>query len=268
MASGIAESIEKMRFSVLASGSGGNACYVDTAECRLLIDAGLSCRETIRRLEMINVDPRELDALILTHEHHDHIKGAGPIVRRFDIPLYLNVATLRRGIKTLGHVRQPVPVHTGQTITIKDISVETFTKCHDAADPMGIVLSSNGIRMGLITDMGRSTHVVEDRLQRCHALILEFNHDLEMLEEGSYPLDLKRRIRGPDGHLSNGQAGDLLSALCHADLKKVVLAHLSRENNAPQRAVRVAEDVLVRRGQPHTEILISDQNEPLPLMTL
>ena len=257
-----------MRFSVLASGSGGNACYVETDECRLLIDAGLSCRETIRRLEMIRVDPQGLDALILTHEHHDHIKGAGPIVRRFDIPLYLNAATLRRGIKTLGHVQRPVPVSTGQTITIKDIFVETFTKCHDAADPMGIVLSSNGVRMGLITDIGRSTHVVEDRLRGCQALILEFNHDLEMLEKGSYPLDLKKRIRGPEGHLSNNQAGELLGTLCHADLKKVVLAHLSRENNVPQRAIQIAEEVLVQRGHSHTEILVSHQDEPLPLVAL
>ena len=207
-----------MRFSVLASGSSGNTCYVETDETRVLIDAGLSCRETVKRLELIGVNPQELDALILTHEHHDHIKGAGPIVRRFDIPLYLNTATLRKGMKTLGDVRRPVPVNTGQTISVKDLFIETFTKCHDAADPMGIVFSSNGVRVGIVTDMGRSTRLVEDRLRGCQALIIEFNHDQDMLEQGPYPLDLKKRIKGQDGHLSNLQAGDLLRALCHADL--------------------------------------------------
>ncbi|MBW1773317.1 MAG: MBL fold metallo-hydrolase [Deltaproteobacteria bacterium] len=257
-----------MRFSVLASGSSGNTCYVETDEARVLIDAGLSCRETVKRLELIGVDPRELDALILTHEHQDHIKGAGPIVRRFDIPLYLNPATLRRGMKTLGKVSRPVPVNTGQTISVKDLFIETFTKCHDAADPMGIVFSSNGIRVGIVTDMGRSTRLVEDRLRGCQALIIEFNHDQDMLEQGPYPLDLKRRIKGRDGHLSNLQAGDLLRALCHADLRAVILAHLSKENNEVQRAVEVAEKVLLQRGQHHTDIMVSSQDIPLPLVTL
>ena len=257
-----------MRFSVLASGSSGNTCYVETDETRVLIDAGLSCRETVKRLELIGVNPQELDALILTHEHHDHIKGAGPIVRRFDIPLYLNPATLRMGMKTLGKVSRPVPVNTGQTISVKDLFIETFTKCHDAADPMGIVFSSNGIRVGIVTDMGRSTRLVEDRLRGCQALIIEFNHDQDMLEQGPYPLDLKRRIKGRDGHLSNLQAGDLLRALCHADLRTVILAHLSRENNEAQRAVEVAEKVLLQRGQHHTDIMVSSQDRPLPLVTL
>jgi phosphoribosyl 1,2-cyclic phosphodiesterase len=257
-----------MRFSVLASGSSGNACYVETDETRVLIDAGLSCRETMTRLALIGVDPQELDALIITHEHHDHIKGAGPIVRRFDIPLYLNPATLKRGIKTLGRVKRPVPMKTGQTITIRDLFVETFTKCHDAADPMGVVFSSNGVRVGMVTDMGRSTGLVEDRLRGCQALIIEFNHDQDMLEQGPYPLELKRRIRGRDGHLSNLQAGDLLRGICHDDLRAVVLAHLSRENNEAEKAMEIAEKVLLERGLNKTEIIVSYQDRPLPLLHL
>ncbi len=237
-------------------------------ETRILIDAGLSCRETVKRLELIGVDPEELDALVLTHEHHDHIKGAGPIVRRFDIPLYLNSATLKRGMKTLGRVKRPVPVSTGQTIAIRDLLIETFTKCHDAVDPMGIVFSSNGVRVGMVTDMGRSTSLVEDRLRGCQALIIEFNHDHDMLEQGPYPLDLKRRIRGQEGHLSNLQAGDLLRALCHEGLRAVILAHLSNENNEAQRAVEIAEKVLAERGQHKTEIMVSYQDHPLPLLNL
>lgn len=265
---GTAGLIEDMRFSVLASGSSGNTCYVETDETRILIDAGLSCRETMTRLALIGVEPQDLDALILTHEHHDHIKGAGPIVRRFDIPLYLNHATLKKGMKTLGRVRRPVPVNTGQTITIKDLFVETFTKCHDAVDPMGIVFSSNGVRVGMVTDMGRSTGLVEDRLRGCQALIIEFNHDQDMLDQGPYPLELKRRIRGRDGHLSNLQAGVLLRELCHDDLRAVILAHLSRENNEAEMAVEIAERVLLERGLQQTEIMVSYQDRPLPLLQL
>jgi phosphoribosyl 1,2-cyclic phosphodiesterase len=257
-----------MRFSVLASGSSGNACYVESDKTRVLIDAGLSCKETVKRLETIGVDPEELDALILTHEHQDHIKGAGPIIRRFDIPLYLNPGTLKRGMKTLGKVKRPVPVNTGQTVAIKDLFIETFTKCHDAVDPMGIVFSSNGVRVGMVTDMGRSTGLVEDRLRGCQALIIEFNHDRDMLEEGPYPLDLKRRIQGQEGHLSNLQAGDLLRTLCHGDLRAVILAHLSRENNEARRAVEVAKKVLLEEGRHQTKIMVSYQDHPLPLLEL
>ena len=123
-----------MRFSVLASGSGGNACYVETARSRILIDAGLSCRELMRRLSLIGADPAGLDALILTHEHLDHIKGAGPMARRLNLPVYGNRSTLEKGMKIIGNISKPVTVHTGQSITINGLLIETFTKCHDAAD--------------------------------------------------------------------------------------------------------------------------------------
>ena len=159
-------------------------------------------------------------------------------------------------------------MNTGQTISVKNLFIETFTKCHDAVDPMGIVFSSNGVRVGMVTDMGRSTRLVEDRLRGCQALIIEFNHDHVMLEQGSYPLDLKRRIKGQDGHLSNLQAGDLLESLCHEDLRAVILAHLSRENNEAQRAMEIAEKVLQKRGQRNTDLMVSSQDQPLPMVSL
>ena len=214
-----------MRFSVLASGSGGNACYVETDQARILIDAGLSCRELMRRLETVQADPKALDALVVTHEHVDHMRGAGPLARLLDIPVYINRSTFRKSLKTLGNLSKPMTIHTGQTITINDLSIETFTKCHDTADPIGLVLSSDGSRLGLITDLGRSTQVVEDRLRGCHALIIEFNHDQKMLENGPYPWEVKRRIKGAEGHLSNQQAGELLEAVAHKDLDLVILAH-------------------------------------------
>jgi len=255
-----------MRFSVLASGSGGNACYVETPNTKVVIDSGLSCRELIHRLDMIGMGSDHLDALVITHEHSDHIKGAGPLSRRFDIPVYGNGATLNKGMKTLGNISRPLAICTGQTITINDLKIETFTKCHDAVDPMGLVISSKGSRLGLITDLGRSTRLVEERLKDCNALIIEFNHDLEMLDKGTYPLYLKRRIRGQEGHLSNQQAGELLEAVAHESLKKVVLAHISKENNLPDIAFEEAQGALSKCSVSNTKILISRQDRPLPIL--
>ena len=257
-----------IRFSVLASGSMGNACYIESAKARILIDAGLSARELERRLGQVGVAPSSLDALVITHEHSDHIKGAGPLARRHGLPLYINQKTLESGRKALGKLPLPVIIRTGQTVTIKDLDVETFTKCHDAADPVGVVLSLNGVRIGMATDLGRSTRLIEDRLKGCQALIIEFNHDPVMLEQGPYPLFLKRRIKGRDGHLSNEQACDLLKAVCHDNLKQVVLAHLSKTNNHPDKAYQEAADVLEKCGLGHTDIWISLQDESGPMIEL
>lgn len=254
-----------MRFSVLASGSGGNACYVETGEARFLVDAGLSCSECVKRLGSLGVNPGLLDGLLVTHEHVDHIRGAGVLARRFKIPVYINHATLRKGLRRIGNISQPVIVRTGQPLMVKDLMVETFTKCHDAADPMGVVVTWQGVRLGVITDLGRSTPVVEDRLKGCHALVLEFNHDERMLEEGPYPLEIKRRIRGPDGHLSNGQAKELLMALAHEDLRRVVLAHLSETNNLPEKAWKMSMSAL---ASSRTEVTLSTQGAPTSMMDL
>ena len=257
-----------MRFSVLASGSSGNAVYVESAHTKVLIDAGLSCREIMRRLELININPEGLDALILTHEHSDHIKGAGPLARRFDIPVFGNSSTLKKGLRVLGNIAKPITIHTGQTIPIQDLNIETFTKCHDAVDPMGVVISSNGLRLGLVTDLGRSTRLVEDHLKGCQALVIEFNHDEKMLEDGPYPLDLKRRIKGPDGHLSNHQAAELIQTVFHEDLRLVVPAHLSEKNNLPEKALQEVERVMTGCGNGKTKILLSHQDHPMPIVEL
>jgi phosphoribosyl 1,2-cyclic phosphodiesterase len=159
-------------------------------------------------------------------------------------------------------------VHTGQTITINDLAIETFTKCHDTADPMGLVVSSDGTSLGLITDLGRSTQVVEDRLRGCHALIIEFNYDQKMLEDGPYPWEVKRRIKGSEGHLSNLQAAELLEAVVHKDLHLVVLAHLSQINNDELRALKEAREALGRSGLKNTRIVISRQDNPTNLVSL
>jgi len=264
-----------IRFSVLASGSGGNACYVETENTKIIVDAGLSCTEIERRLRLVGIQPESLDALIITHEHGDHIRGAGPLSRRYDLPVYINRKTLAKGLKTLGNLARPVIFQTGQTLAIGDLGIETFTKCHDASDPFGLVFNSlcgssttNGARIGVVTDIGRSTRLVEDRLKGCQALIIEFNYDLEMLDNGPYPLDLQRRIKGQDGHLSNEQGGDLLRAVSHDDLRVVVLAHLSETNNEPEKARQVALNALSKCGLDNTRLLIGKQDEPGPMVEL
>ena len=251
---------------MLASGSSGNCFYVETDQTNVLIDAGLSCRETERRLAMIGVGAEDLDALIITHEHGDHIKGAGPLCRRYDLPLYINRATFNRGSKTLKNIPKPVFIETGDTMEINDLLLETFTKCHDAADPIGAILSANGSRIGIVTDLGKSTGLTEDRLTKCHALIMEFNYDPHMLDHGPYPLNLKRRIKSRDGHLSNQQAADLLQAVSHDDLKVVVLAHLSETNNHPDKALQSASEALMNCGLESVRIIIGEQNSPSPIV--
>jgi phosphoribosyl 1,2-cyclic phosphodiesterase len=257
-----------LRFSVLASGSRGNACYIESDEARILIDAGLSCSELIRRLKAIDKKAIRLDAVVITHEHSDHIKGVGPVARRFDIPVFMNGSTYKKSMRTLGRISKPVMIHTGQAITIKDVLIETFTKCHDAADPMGVIISTRDAKLGLVTDLGRSTRLVEERLKGCQGLIIEFNHDQIMLEQGPYPVDLKRRIKGPEGHLSNEQAGQLLEAVVHKELNKVVLAHLSEVNNLPEKAFQVAKETLSGCSLDDAEIYISQQNYPTAIVEI
>ncbi|RJR38399.1 MAG: MBL fold metallo-hydrolase [Desulfobacteraceae bacterium] len=257
-----------MRFAVLASGSGGNACYVETSHARLLVDAGLSCRDVIRRLGSIGVNPQTLDGVVITHEHFDHIRGVGPLARKLDIPVFGNALTFKRGVRYLGAIPKLVPVCTGETLSIKDLSIDTFTKCHDAADPMGLVLACEGVRLGVITDLGRSTPLVEDRLRGCHALVAEFNHDERMLEEGPYPLELKRRIRGPDGHLSNVQAARMIKGISHSSLAWVALAHLSEINNLPEKALHAVEETLQMCQRHRTRVLVTTQHTPAPMVEI
>ncbi len=255
-----------MRFCVLGSGSSGNACYIEGINGKVLVDAGFSGKEIINRLESLNIKPDTIDAIVVTHEHIDHIRGVGVLSRRFNIPVIMNKPTYNRIIKTIGELETPFFIHTGQSVTIEDITIETFTKCHDAADPMGVVLSTHERRIGIITDLGRSSHLVEERLKGCNALIIEFNHDITMLEQGPYPLHVKRRIRSSEGHLSNTQAGELLAKLYHRDMNYIVLAHLSKVNNIDITAYQEAENVLTGYDFHDGKIIISYQDRPTQIM--
>ena len=257
-----------MLFSVLASGSKGNACYVETDNTKILIDAGLSCRELVKRLDIEGIVLDGLDAIILTHEHQDHIKGAGPISRRFNAPVYSNSLTMQRSSRILGKIEAHIAIETGNAISIGDINVETFSKPHDAADPIGLVISSNHSRLGILTDLGICTEIIEYHLKDCTAVLIESNHDIDMLDNGPYPFHLKKRIRSSKGHLSNLESADLLKKLVHDKLDHVILAHLSEINNSPEKAMLEAKKALWEIGMDRVPVHVSYQDYPCRLIEI
>ncbi len=257
-----------IRFSVLGSGSSGNLSYVETANTRILVDAGFSCKEIERRLALLKVEPSGIDAVVVTHEHTDHVRGLGVFARRYKVPVLINEATLSNCSKNIGDIPIPVLFSTGDTLTFRDLEVHFISKCHDAVDPVALTFSSNGYKLGIVTDLGRPTSLILESIRHCNALILEFNHDLELLERSSYPLELKRRIRGPEGHLSNRQAARLLEQVTHGRLEFVVLAHLSQVNNSEKLAYSEAATVLQNSVGNRTSIIVSSQYSPMPVASI
>jgi phosphoribosyl 1,2-cyclic phosphodiesterase len=249
-----------VRFSVLASGSSGNAVYLESEKTRLLIDGGLSGSEIERRLSSLGVNPGHLDGILVTHEHSDHLNGVGILSRRFSLPVYIHPDTFRVSNKRLGHLSNPVLFQESIPFEIGDLQVNPFPIPHDAANPMGFTISRNGKKFGLATDMGYVTSLVRERLKGSHALVLESNHDLEMLKNGPYAWSLKQRIMSRTGHLSNNDSSALLRELIHLELECVVLAHLSEVNNLPRIAYQEAEEVIRRSGK-EIKLLTARQGE-------
>ncbi|MDD9302829.1 MAG: MBL fold metallo-hydrolase [Desulfobacter sp.] len=219
----------------LASGSRGNSIFVSTQDTAVLVDAGLSGIETQRRLEAVGQSAEQLKAIIITHEHTDHVKGAGILSRRFDIPVYLTPQTFH-ACKSLGKIEHLQFFECGTAFEIENIIVNPFSISHDAKDPAGFTLSYNGKKIGIATDLGIATNLVKNHLSLSNLLYLESNHDPEMLVNGGYPWHLKQRIKSRTGHLSNQETRDLVAELLHQDLDHLILAHLSEENNCPDKA--------------------------------
>lgn len=219
----------------LASGSKGNAIFVSTPDTAVLVDAGLSGIEIQRRMAAVGRAPEELKAIIITHEHTDHVKGAGVLSRRFNIPVYVTVDTFN-ACKGLGKIDQVKFFECGASFDIGSLVINPFAVSHDACDPAGLTLQHQGKKIGIATDLGVVTHLVRNHLSFANALYIEANHDPEMLMTGPYPWYLKQRIQSRTGHLSNQDARDLVAQLSHKDLEHVVLAHLSEENNCPEKA--------------------------------
>jgi len=255
-----------MRFSVLGSGSRGNSVYLESGKTGILIDAGFSGKELAKRLSIIDRDLSCVKMICITHEHGDHISGAGVISRRCSIPVLANAATFKAAGKRFGKVFQHIEFETGDLIEFQDINIRSFRISHDTADPVGFVIGNNELSVGYCTDTGKVSYLMERRLGGCNGLILEFNHNLEMLKNGPYPLSLQQRVRSSRGHLSNEDGAEFLKKIISSRLQVAVLGHLSEINNTPQLARIEAEKILPDDWQ--VELMIASQEEPTPLFTL
>jgi phosphoribosyl 1,2-cyclic phosphodiesterase len=227
---------------VLASGSKGNAVYISDGLTAILIDAGLSATEIKRRLKSRGLNPKDLTAILVTHEHSDHIQAVGVLSRQLKLPIYLSQSIGKK--VSMGSVHEIRTFNSGSTFQIENLAVHPFAVSHDAVDPVGFTIGKNGSRIGVATDLGTATPHLKENLKHCHLLILEANHDPEMLIKGPYPWYLKRRIQSHSGHLSNVQSKRLLVELQHKDLEHVIMAHLSQTNNTPQKVLAEVSEAL------------------------
>lgn len=222
-----------MRFACLGSGSQGNGLVVEVENTRLLLDCGFTLKETITRLSRLGLDPGMIDGIVVTHEHDDHIGGVARLARKFSIPVWLTHGTLRNVEKAFAVLPQVNIIDSHQRFAIGAIELEPYPVPHDAHEPTQFVFSDGAVRLGVLTDTGCSTPHIEMVLSRCHALVLECNHDTQMLADSDYPASLKRRVGGRFGHLENAAAAQLLASLDCSLLQHVIAAHLSRTNNTP-----------------------------------
>ena len=287
--------------TVLASGSKGNSTLVSSSRTRILVDAGLSCRELLKRLQMAEEDPSRIDALLITHEHQDHVQGVAVLARKLGVPVYFTSATHRAWMRWmtpqkrltyaewLAQRQQPAEVEAeeeecaptkeaqdpcrlpgvkyftaGNGFSIGDIAVTPFTIPHDAADPVGFVFEADGVRIAIATDLGYMPPNVKMAIRNCDVLMLESNHDLEMLRDGPYPWSVKQRVMSRVGHLSNEAAADFLEKNYDGNATYVVLAHLSECNNLPELARVSAERALRdRMSLLANKLLLAQQEVPL-----
>lgn len=232
-----------MRFASLGSGSAGNALVAEAGSTVLLLDCGFGLKETIARLARLGLDPYGLAGILLTHEHDDHAGSAFSLAARYRLPVYLTHGTL----SAIGAPPEGVRLHlvdSHMSFTIGDLQVHPYPVPHDAREPVQYVFSDGVRRLGVLTDTGSITPHVEKMLSSCDALVLECNHDLDLLTNGNYPWPLKRRILGKFGHLDNDSAADMLSKLDTSRLQHIIAAHLSQQNNRPELARRALCSVL------------------------
>lgn len=232
-----------------------------------MVDAGLAAREIDGRLASMGADGSELHGILVTHEHGDHCRGLGPVARRHRLPVYLHPET-RRAASGLGKIDDLREFESGGFIHFRDLEAHAFPLTHDAAAPVGFTIETGEGKIGIATDLGIATRLVADRLRGCRVLILEFNHDEEMLRDGPYPWPLKQRIRSHHGHLSNREAAALLGDLLWEGLEAVFLAHLSETNNRPALAERCARAVLDAQNLCGPRIFLGCQHTQSVCLTL
>lgn len=238
-------------FCSLASGSSGNAQYIGNNNTKLLLDAGLSGKYIQAGLEGIGIDAKDLDGILVTHEHSDHIKGIGVLMRRFNVPLYVTEGTWKGMEKKIGkvNIEDVHIIKNDDRFTIKDIEVKAYPVSHDANDPVGYTFQNGSGKIGVITDLGHYTEEILSEIRTCDLVMLEANHDVEMLQMGSYPYYLKRRILSEVGHLSNEMSGEIACDIVrNGKAKNILLGHLSRENNFPDLAYETVRAIMESEG--------------------
>lgn len=255
------------RFCPLASGSKGNALFVGTSHTKVLIDAGLSAKQIANKLSEINVDLADIDAIVVTHEHTDHIHGIEMLGCKMGIPIFANSDTARAIYETIGDAPKFKIFSTGEKFEFGDIEFDPFSIQHDAMDPVGFVLRLGAVKLGICADLGFATTLVQNKLQNCDYLYLEANHQVEMVHACSRPAVYKQRVLGRLGHLSNTQASELLQKLLHPNLKHVHLAHLSSECNNPALALKIVQEMLAHEAHA-PELSIAHQDQVSPLLSL
>lgn len=235
-----------MRFASLGSGSAGNCMVVEQASTRLLLDCGFGERETLARLQKLALAAQDITAILITHEHDDHAKGAFKLAAKFNIPIWLSHGTKKMTERYLPKKVQPIinVIDSHANFAIDDIQITPYPVPHDAREPIQFTFTNGQSKLGVLTDTGRSTPYIEQVLSGCDALVLECNHDITMLQKGPYSFALKQRVGGRLGHLDNDSAAALLSKLDNSKLKHIVAAHLSAKNNTQHLAKQALSQVL------------------------
>src|SRR5437868_6743336 len=274
-----------VRMTVLASGSRGNTAILCSSGTSILIDAGISCRETWRRMLRVGEDPSRLSAIIITHEHQDHISGLGVLARKLKIPVYITGHTHQEWQRWVrgpaskqaelyedddkAYLERCEHFRAGEKFQVGNIEIFPFTIPHDAVDPVGFVFRTEGLKIGMATDLGYMPASIKMHLRGCDALVLESNHDLEMLRGGPYPWSVKQRVMSRVGHLSNDSLAEFFASDYDGSAAYVVLAHLSEQNNHPEIARRAAEKALSpRRNLLHNRVMLAAQSEPMEAIRL
>lgn len=233
------ESPDSLCICILASGSRGNAIYVSSGQTAVLIDAGMSGVQIECRMKQQGLLPGSVEALVVSHEHGDHIAGVGVLARRYGLPVYISEETQKAAETRLGSIKEFRRFSCGTCFAVKDLVFRPFSTSHDAADPAGFTIENKAGKIGIATDLGIATAMVRQHLAGCDLLVLEANHDVSMLEQGPYPWPTKQRIKSRTGHLSNEAAKELLMEVLDKRLKHVILAHISETNNTAEKAMSV-----------------------------
>lgn len=235
-----------LEFCTISSGSSGNSTYIGTKHTKILVDAGVSGKRIQEGLASLAITGNDIDGLFITHEHSDHIKGAGIFSRRFDVPIFATYETWNAMENNIGKIapNNKRVIYAGENCILNDLCIKPFNIPHDAAEPVGFNVFADDKKISFLTDVGHITKEIKESIVDSQILLLEANHDLHMLKNGSYPWHLKQRILSDRGHLSNVSAGEILAEIMSGKMKHVLLGHLSDENNEPSLALHTVETIL------------------------